>query len=130
MEPFDAFLLMHFGFIGASGLIDHYTCAISLLELEVQKESLMEYLGKTGSLGDAPPPWQPPSRIQAIDLCNFIGVCGSPEIAEITLNNFVHRIATEAASAGSRRAIPVQPVALLRSSMTIHKHWIKMLYPS
>lgn len=126
VERVESFVLMHFGFIGKSGaLLDSYCCGISILELEAQKKSLMDYLGQAGSLGDPPPEWQPTASETQIDVCNHVGLCGNPDLAEITLNNFVGRAVAELPS--SRKITP-DPVALLRSTLNLQKHWIKALY--
>jgi hypothetical protein len=89
----------------------------------------MNYLGKAGELGEAPEKWQSPNSGKEIELCNFIGVCGNSELAEITLNNFVARVASDMISSQKEKVIETQAVALLRSKMGIHKHWIRMLFP-
>ncbi len=127
VERIDVFAVMHFGFLKDSALLDHYSCAITAAELEVLKESLMDYLGRTGPLGDAPPHWPGPGALtKHFGLCNFIGVCGGGEIAEITLNNFVSRAASTMATSG--KTLRAQPIALLKSSIGVHKHWIRALY--
>jgi hypothetical protein len=125
-EKIDGFLVMQFGFLAPAGtLLDFYACAISEFELENQKKSIMEYLGKAGALGDGPPAWQPPIG-KSMDLCNHIGLCGSPKIGEITLNNMAARELSEVKP--SHAIVKADTIALLRSSMEIHKHWLKDLY--
>jgi hypothetical protein len=127
IERVDIFVLMHFGLLGTSGgLLDSYSCAIPSLELELQRKSLMDYLGRSSSLGDPPPDWQAPATGRPIDLCNHIGLCGNPALGEITLNNFVGRAAAEIQ--GNRKTIAAQPVALLKSTMELQKHWINALF--
>jgi hypothetical protein len=127
IERLDDIILMHFGLVNKSGmLLDRYSCAITVFELDAQKESLMEYLGRTGALGEAPQTWQPPNEAKQTDFCNFIGVASSPAIGEITLNNFVGRAAAEMAS--QQKVLVAQPVALLKSGLDLHRHWIRMLF--
>lgn len=126
VERIDCFVLMHFALVSPSGsLLDAYSCSISKMELESQKKSLMAYLGQAGALSDPPPQWQPPVSTRAIDVINHIGLCGNSEIGEITLNNIVGRVLAEAKAS---QVIKVDPIALLRSSMSVHKHWIKDIY--
>jgi hypothetical protein len=129
VERFDGLVLMHFGLVCPAGTLrDHYACGILELELQAQKDSLMEYLGRTGALDEAPEVWQSPKERTGIGVCNFIGVCGNKEVGEITLNNFVARATSEALTLPKDRTVMAQPVALLRSGMGIHKHWIRMLF--
>jgi hypothetical protein len=126
VERVDEFLVMHFGLIGSSGvLLDRYACAILKIELDVQRKSILDYLGQTGSLGDPPPTWQPPQGTFQIELCNQVGLCGNPEFGEITLNNIVGKALSEMQQSSGR--LEPDAVALLRSSMERHKHWIKDL---
>lgn len=126
-ERFDGFVVMHFGLLSPSGtLLDHYSCATTQLELENQKKSIMDYLGRTGSLGAAPAAWQPPMGLKQIDICNHIGLCGNPDIAEITLNNMVGKELSELKP--GQTTVRADTIALLRSSMELQKHWIKDLF--
>jgi hypothetical protein len=129
VERFDSLVLMHFGLVVPAGTLrDHYSCGILEVDLQAQKDSLMEYLGRAGALGEAPEPWQSPNDGKEIDVCNFIGVCGNSEVAEITLNNFVARAVSDLAALPKDKVVPSQAVALLRSGTRIHKHWIRMLF--
>ncbi|MGO8669911.1 MAG: trigger factor family protein [Capsulimonadaceae bacterium] len=55
-----------------------------------------------------------------------IGLCGNPEIAEITLNNMVGKELSELKS--GQTTVRADTIALLRSSMELQKHWIKDLF--
>lgn len=61
-----------------------------------------------------------------MDLCNHIGLCGNPDIGEITLNNLIGRELAEMKPGAT--TIQAEPVALLRSNMELQKHWIKDLF--
>jgi hypothetical protein len=127
IERIDGMVIMHFGFMTPSGaLLDNFICAITQVELENQKKSLMDYLGKTGALDDPPPAWQPPPGIHPIDLCNHIGLCGNPDIGEITLNNIVGRDLVEMKP--QQITVVAEAIAILRSQMNIQKHWIKDIF--
>jgi hypothetical protein len=126
-ERFDGFVVMHFGLVSPAGsLLDHYSCGSTQVELENLKKSLMEYLGKAGSLGEAPPEWHPPMGLKQVDVCNFIGVCGSPQIAETTLNNMVGKELADMKP--SQNVLKADTIALLRSPLEVQKHWIKDLF--
>lgn len=127
IEKIDGFVVMHFGLLAPSGnLLDCYSCAISLVELENQKKSLMDYLGKIGALGEAPAMWQPPAGLKHVDLCNHIGLCGNSAIGEITLNNMVGREISEMKP--NQTTVQADTISLLRSSLEIQKHWLKDLF--
>lgn len=127
IEKTDGFVIMHFGLLAASGnLLDYYACAISQIELDNQKKPLMDYLGKTGALSDAPPNWQPPIGLKQIELCNHIALCGNAQIGEITLNNLVGRELAELKS--NQTTIQADTVGLLRSPIELQKHWLKDLF--
>lgn len=129
LERLEELIVIHFGLVTPSGmLLDRYSAAIFKAELLAQKESVMDYLGKTGSLGDAPPGWQSPSIVSPIDLFNMISVSSNPFVAETTLNNIVARTIIDQRT-GAHAVIPSEPVALLRSTLELQKHLIVQLYP-
>jgi len=127
IEKFDGLVLLHFGLLTPAGqLMDHYSCGCTQVELDNLKKSLMDYLGRTGSLGDAPPEWRPPIGMKPVDLCNYIGVCGNQYIAETTLNNMVAKELADLKP--SQNTAIADTIVLLRSTLELQKHWIKDLY--
>ena len=93
IERIDSIVVAHFGFLNSSGfLLDCYSTAIFTPDLQMQKESIMSYLGQLGSLGEAPPTWQPPTGLaRHVTLFNHIGVGSSKETGEIALSNLAVR---------------------------------------
>jgi len=66
VEQVDSIIIIHFGLLSASGLLlDRYSAGITQLELNGQKASLLEYLGRLGSIGEAPPPLAAASRVKS-----------------------------------------------------------------
>src|SRR6267142_3301298 len=62
VEREEGFVHVHFGLITkASSLADAYSTAISELELSMMRPEMMSFLGSSGPLLEAPPPWQPPA---------------------------------------------------------------------
>jgi hypothetical protein len=130
VERVDTFVIIHFGLVSHSGLvIDRYSACVCQLELNGQKESLMEYLGKLGSLGDAPPPWQPPATPATVELFNHALITSNPEVAELGLTNILVRAVNDLRQSTGGK-VPAEPVALLRSTQETVKHLIRALYPS
>lgn len=129
IERLDTIVVLHFALVNSSGLLlDRYSSAIYQIDLDMQKESLMEYLGKVGSLNDAPAVWQPPGGLFPVELFNNIGVTSNVNVAETTFNNIVVRAVTDLRQ-GKGGTIPISPLALLRSTQELQKHLIKELYP-
>lgn len=127
IEKFDGLIIMHFGLLTpGANLLDYYSCGTTQVEMDNIKKSLMEYLGRAGTLGEAPPEWRPPLGTKPVDVCNHVSVCGNPQIAETTLNNIVGREFTELKP--SQTSIRADTIALLRSPMELQKHWIKDLF--
>lgn len=125
IERVDNLIISHFGLVSNSGLLlDRYSCAIFALELEYNKDSLMDYLGKVGTLADPPPVWQAHSVQLPVELFNQINVTSNPQLAETTLHNVTARAIAE--STGS--SIQFEGVALLRSGLSLQAHWIRALY--
>lgn len=123
IESVDGFLIMHFALLNTSGVLhDRYACTISKAELSFQKESFMNYLGKVGTLGDPPPAWQPTPSIAPIDFCNYFGLIGNSDFAEINLCNVSARTASEAKP---NAQISADAIALLRCSLEVQTHWLK-----
>src|SRR6266851_137612 len=49
VEPVDNFVVLHFGLLNAAGFVlDRYSCALFREDLEMQKQSLIAYLGQLG----------------------------------------------------------------------------------
>jgi hypothetical protein len=129
VERVDTIVILHFGLLNNSGLLlDRYSAAISQRELDGQKPSLMEYLGKLGSLGEAPPAWQPPAGPSSIELFNFVLVSSNSEVAELGLNNVVVRAVNDLRQTTGGK-VPAEPIALLRCTQETMKHLIRELYP-
>ena len=129
VERIDSLVVLHFGLLNNSGqLLDRYSTGIYQLELDGQKESLMDYLGKVGSLGDPPPVWQPPPSQSPVEVFNHIGVTSNLHVAETSLNNVAVRVVNELRRT-TGGTIPIDPIALLRSTQEIQKHLIKELFP-
>jgi hypothetical protein len=129
VERIDSLVIIHFGLVNNSGLLlDRYSIGIFQVELDALKENLMDYLGKTGSLAEPPPTWQPPSGINQVEVFNHVGVTSNPDVAETSLNNLVVRGLHEARQT-TGGAVPIDPVVLLRSTLEVQKHLIRELYP-
>lgn len=60
-----------------------------------------------------------------VELFSNIGLCGAQDFGEIALNNIVGKSMIEVGASG---VIKMDPVAILRSSMSIQQHWIMDLY--
>lgn len=59
IEREEAFLVVQFGLVSGSGLLDSYSCVFSRDMLEQNKESLLGYLNRIGRPAEsAPPPWK------------------------------------------------------------------------
>jgi hypothetical protein len=128
VEPVDNFVVLHFGLLNAAGFVlDRYSCALFREDLEMQKQSLIAYLGQLGSLRDRPPVWLPPQAMVQIDVANQIGTSSNADSAETTFNNLVVRTVIEA-RLGHGGVVTGEPVALLRSTQEAQKHLIRELY--
>ena len=130
VEHIDSLVVVHFGLLSGSGvLLDRYSAAIFQHDLDGQKESLMDYLGKIGAIGDAPPQWQPPASQSPVELFNHLAVTSNPRVAETNLNNVVVYAANNLRNT-TGGTMPMDPVVMLRSSREAQQHLIKELYPN
>lgn len=141
IEREDSFVLVHFGYVNKAGtLVDSYSTAISELEVALLRKTTMEYLGKQGTLLEAPPTWQAPASAR-IELANHIVMAHHGRIAETVLYSFSHWSALEEAK---KRALAREPkkspdlqlgviaegMALLRSPLNVQQHLIRLLFPA
>jgi hypothetical protein len=119
-------VLSHFGLVSDAGLlVDQCTCSSLKADLEGQKQINLDYLGSLGSLGDAPPHWLPTPPTQAAGYFNIISLTTSiQDIAEIALCCISGRAIFDARKPGGS-ALALEPIALLRSTVELHKHWLK-----
>lgn len=131
IEPDGEFKVLHFAYVNRANVtVDHFICAIHARDLEFQKVSNLEYLGRLGALSmEAMPGWQPPALQQPIELVNHIGLCQFGNSAELTL----HRLSIKSVLDFARSVKPPAPlradaIALLRSGIELQKHLVAALY--
>ncbi|MDX1951978.1 MAG: hypothetical protein SFY81_07315 [Verrucomicrobiota bacterium] len=119
VERIDSIIVNHFALLSPTGVVmDRFSTAIFNVELEIQRASLLEHFKKAGNMGDTPPPWQPPATAIPIELFNQVILTSHPEVAETLLNNF---------SRTTGATLPIEGIALLRSTPEVQRHWIKAL---
>lgn len=129
VERVESLVIIHFGLLNVGNiLLDRFSASIFQKELDALKENLMEYLGKVGSLGDAPAQWQAPPVLTPVALFNHVGVTSNPSVAELCLNNIVVRGIHELRQT-TGGTMQVDPIILLRSTQDLQKHLLRELYP-
>jgi len=130
LEQEGALCLLHFGFVCTSGLMDSFACVITKEALDLNRDSIINYLNKTGRPKDAsPPPWNGAGVEKRIHMVDIMAMAVRDQMAETCLYLFSHSAASRLAQTGSATsAIPAQPVALLRSTPEMQKHMIIGLY--
>jgi hypothetical protein len=126
-------MLMHFGYVDEGGfLYDLLTCAMSAEDLERCKNRLMDYLGRTGPvLGGTMPKWQPPFERRNVEICSFLHMARSGDMAEIMLCHFsmtgMLRETREKAGSGNVKITP-DVVAILSCPLSVQQQLILGLY--
>jgi hypothetical protein len=123
------FRIIHFGYIlPGNVLIDHFACATPQEGLERLRHENLEYLGRLGALAlEAPEHWAPPPSVIPIEPVNHFGLARHSSEAEVTLHNFSIKALLDAAKVGNIKLVS-EPVALLRSEVEVHKHFVKAMY--
>jgi hypothetical protein len=141
VEREDSFVLLHFGFVNKAGtLVDTYSTAISELEVEHLRRTMMEYLGRQGTLLEPPPMWHAAASTR-IDLSNHIVMAHHGKVAETVLYSFSHwsaleearkRAVAQSAKKGQEMQLGVmaEGMALLRSPLNVQQHLIRLLFPA
>ena len=131
VETDGSFRIMHFGYVEPkrNALQSIFSAAVAIIDLEQQKTSLLDYLGKLGPIGDWTD-WDPTFNPGNIAPCNVIGASYSGKVGEITLHRYSRKkLAEIGRSETAKRQMNAQAVALLVSETELQKHLIRMLYP-
>jgi hypothetical protein len=126
----DGFSVVHFGLVGASGLIQDYYCCVFMSEtLKQNKQSLVDYLTKLGALkGDLPTVWQVALPGHKTEVADIISMAHRSGIAEIGLSIFSLISTLNVKPDDSKNILEAQPLALLRSDVETQKQLIADLY--
>lgn len=131
VEREDSFSLVHFGLVSKSGLLlDSYSCVLPQQSLVQNKNHLLEYLGLIGqSTQKNPQPWQGGKSGAETSIADILGMSFRADMAETCL--YVISITAAAMRQGrtsSSDSLEAQPLALLRSSVEMQRHFIEGLY--
>jgi hypothetical protein len=117
-------VVMSFGCIVKGRLLDDVmSFALPAEALEVAKESIVNYLGRTGEILPMETSVIPPAN--KIICVNVIGMSYRGETAETVLHNFPFKMTLLDAKESSFEA---DPVALLRSPLNVQRNLIRALY--
>ncbi len=130
IEREGALLVVQFGLVSGSGLLDSYSCAFSKDMVEQNKESLLAYLNRIGRAAEgAPPPWKGIGVEKETEVADVVTMACHGETAETCLF-FVSLSAASRVRKGAaaKHGIPAQPQALLRSTANMQKQLIVGLY--
>jgi hypothetical protein len=122
--------LLQFGLVVEGVLVDKFSCLISSLSLEMNKQTLLEYCTRMGHPAeDEPPVWSGFSTEQSAHLIDAVSMAGRGVEGE-TCFYYISHFATwrEKKSGESDLTLTAQPVALLRSPVDLQKHFITLLY--
>ena len=123
------FVILRFGYISKGHLLDHFAAACSVEAISAQREDNLKYLGQIGEIPlKEPEMWVVPATDYKIQLFNLIGLTRRDSEAEITLHNFAAKTMVEAQRSKSAPQLVGEPIALLRSELGIHKHFIRALH--
>lgn len=130
VEDENDFRIIYFGYCSRSNVtIDQFACAVLKSDLQHQKEINLDYLGKLGTLPlEEPPQWQPQLTKQNIELVNQISLCRFGETAEIMLHVFPVKAVLDASRMKIPEKVTGTAVALLRSNLDLHKHFVRIIY--
>jgi hypothetical protein len=124
--------LLHFAYFQAGNvLIDHFLCAVHVDVLESQRKENLEYMGRLGDLSvPGPEKWVPPATKLNVELVSHLAFCRRGSEAEASFHNFsVRSILDLSQSLRSGAVLRSEAVALLKSEVEIHKHFVRSLYP-
>lgn len=127
----DEYCLVHFGFVVESGEVaDQFSCVFQPQTLEDNKSRLLPYLDRIGQPSDSDRlgNWNPKLADLKPASADFIGMASRGGIGEISLCS--HSVAAAIARSGSTESatLKAQPIALLRSNVVMHKHFLVPLY--
>jgi hypothetical protein len=127
-EP--GFLLVQFGLVVASDLMDSYSCILPEEALKSNQDSLIQYLNRMGRTEKSNPmPWKGMSPSPQTDVADVIAMAWRNQLAETCLYAFSLAAATRFSRAlGSERTFTAQPLVLLRSTLDAQKQLITALY--
>jgi len=113
--------------IGKTIVDPPFSCAISLQGLESAKDSILEYLPRTGELGISEDFKIALRPAGPIDLANLLSMAFAGELAETLLMNFSQKAVVQSHRTGTR-SVQSDPVALLRSPIAVQQTLIQALY--
>jgi hypothetical protein len=129
-EREEGFLMVQFGLVSGSGLLDSYSCAFSRDMVEQNKESLLGYLNQVGRPAEsAPSPWKGIGVEKETQVADIVTMAFRGETAETCLFFFSLSAASRVKKgATATDTITAQPLALLRSTADMQKQFIIGLY--
>jgi len=129
VESEHGFRLVHFGLILKSGVMaSYFPCVIDDQAVEENEARLVSYLERIGHPKSKLEVWHPAAPSVDAGFTDSIGMASRGEVAEISLCIYSVSAALHKRSGDGKVSLKAQPVALLRSNLELHRHFIKALY--
>ncbi len=131
IEEDGSYRILRFGYISKGHLLDHFAAACNKFVIDSQREENLKYLGEIGDIPlEEPEPWTLPTTDYKIQLFSLIGLTRRDSEAEITLHNYSSKQLVEVQRSSKKaEQLVAEPIALLRSEINIHKHFLRALHP-
>jgi hypothetical protein len=125
-------VLARFGLVIAEAPIGEYACVLTAQVLETNKKPLTAYYSRLPTVAECKEPeWTGLRELHMPDAPQFIYMAQADKEAEIALFGAAVGPAAELAKkehrAGEDGSLPLDPIAVLRSDLDIHKRFLELI---
>lgn len=129
VESDEPFRIIHFGNVDERGFLrDTFSGAISTLDLENQRKSFTTYFESFPALTNFQP-WDIQRIENSIETFNLMGMGHVGPVAETILHNYSSKALNDVARGNADDfKMQADPIAILRCSVNLQQHLIRILF--